>query len=151
MKIDVEGAELQVLEGAVGTLREARPVVAFEHGLGTGMSEDLFNLLCRDVGLRLFNMEGIGPLDLPGSSSSCRIIGIGWRTTSHSPTGPTQVSRQSSPGRCGLRSAHDLAGLEDGSDRGVVGHIGHTSPVPAAPMAAARASGDSNLKCTAAT
>lgn len=64
VKIDVEGAELHVLEGAVDTLRRAKPVIAFEHGLGTGMSEDLFDLLCRDVGLRLFDMEGIGPLDL---------------------------------------------------------------------------------------
>lgn len=34
IKIDVEGAELLVLEGAVATLRRTRPVVIFEHGLG---------------------------------------------------------------------------------------------------------------------
>ena len=64
VKIDVEGAELHVFEGAVDTLRRAKPVIAFEHGLGTGRSEELFDLLCRDVGLRLFDMEGIGPLGL---------------------------------------------------------------------------------------
>lgn len=34
MKIDVEGAELQVLEGAGETVRRCRPIVIFEHGLG---------------------------------------------------------------------------------------------------------------------
>ena len=34
IKIDVEGAELQVLEGSIATLRRCRPYVVFEHGLG---------------------------------------------------------------------------------------------------------------------
>ena len=49
IKIDVEGAEVQVLRGAVETLRRCRPYVVFEHGLGgadyygTG-PDDVFNL-----------------------------------------------------------------------------------------------------------
>lgn len=50
MKIDVEGGELLVLEGAVNTIRRNKPVIIFEHGLGAsdfyGSSpEKLFDLL----------------------------------------------------------------------------------------------------------
>ena len=34
IKIDVEGGELNVLEGAVETIRRTRPIIIFEHGLG---------------------------------------------------------------------------------------------------------------------
>ncbi|MGH7900468.1 MAG: FkbM family methyltransferase, partial [Thermodesulfobacteriota bacterium] len=34
IKVDVEGAELQVFKGAVETIRRSRPIVVFEHGLG---------------------------------------------------------------------------------------------------------------------
>jgi hypothetical protein len=69
VKIDVEGAEALVIEGALSTLRKAKPVIAFEHGWGGGeefgaSDEDMFKLLCDDVGLRLFDMEGNGPLGM---------------------------------------------------------------------------------------
>lgn len=63
MKIDVEGAEVRVLRGAVATLREYRPIILFEHGYseiyGTS-SADLWDIL-DDCGYRLFNSEGEGP------------------------------------------------------------------------------------------
>jgi FkbM family methyltransferase len=50
IKIDVEGGEMLVLEGAVETIKRTRPVIVFEHGLGAsdhyGSSpEKLFDLL----------------------------------------------------------------------------------------------------------
>ncbi len=57
MKIDVEGAELQVLRGSVEMLRRCRPYVVFEHGLGAAdfygtHPEMVFDLLT-GCGLRL--------------------------------------------------------------------------------------------------
>jgi FkbM family methyltransferase len=68
IKIDVEGAELLAFRGAVRTLRRAKPLIVFEHGpnasqrYGVG-PEDIHALLCTDVGLRIFDMDGHGPLD----------------------------------------------------------------------------------------
>ena len=67
VKIDVEGAEGLVLEGAMGVLRRSRPVVAFEHGCGAGerfgvSDRDMHHLVCDDIGLRLFDADGNGPL-----------------------------------------------------------------------------------------
>jgi FkbM family methyltransferase len=58
IKIDVEGAELQVLKGAVKTIRRNKPVVVFEHGLGASdhygtTPEDVHDLLVKDCGLHV--------------------------------------------------------------------------------------------------
>jgi FkbM family methyltransferase len=66
LKIDVEGAEEEMLRGAVETLRRHRPVVAFEHGRG---SADLYgttpggihDLLCGELGYEICGLDGDGP------------------------------------------------------------------------------------------
>jgi len=62
VKIDVEGAELQVLKGAIGVLRRSRPMIVFEHGLGAadyyGTSpEDMYELLAGKCELQISLME----------------------------------------------------------------------------------------------
>ncbi len=69
IKIDVEGAEGQVLAGAADLLERWRPVVAFEHGkvasplYGTGPA-DIYELLVTRARLRIFDMDGGGPYSL---------------------------------------------------------------------------------------
>ena len=67
IKIDVEGAELGVLRGAVETIRRHRPVIVFEHGPGASehygtTPEAIHDLLCGELGLRIFDMDANGPL-----------------------------------------------------------------------------------------
>lgn len=61
VKIDVEGGELLVLKGAVQTIKRARPVIIFEHGLGASdfygaTPDELYDLLT-GCGLRISTME----------------------------------------------------------------------------------------------
>ena len=66
IKIDVEGGEQQVIEGAIRTIVTHRPVIIFEHGrgaaehYGTGPG-DIYSLLCEEAGLRIFDLDGNGP------------------------------------------------------------------------------------------
>jgi FkbM family methyltransferase len=67
IKIDVEGAELQVLRGARQTLRRFQPIVVFEHGIGASeyygtTSAELHELLTEDCDLRVYDITGNGPL-----------------------------------------------------------------------------------------
>ncbi len=61
IKIDVEGAELLVLEGAIETITNWKPYIIFEHGLGASefyeaTSEMVFNLLT-SCGLKISTMK----------------------------------------------------------------------------------------------
>jgi FkbM family methyltransferase len=76
VKIDVNGAERQVLEGAVRTLSIHRPVVLLEHGraaaaYGTA-SETIYDLLTNGCGLRVFDLIGNGPFDRDGFAEAAK-------------------------------------------------------------------------------
>lgn len=64
VKIDVEGAEEQVLAGAARTLAEHRPTVILEHGAAARLygttTRRIFELLS-GAGLRVFDIDGAGP------------------------------------------------------------------------------------------
>lgn len=69
IKIDVEGAERLVFEGAINTLTKYKPVVMFEHGKGGAdhydtQPRDIYALLHDRAGLNLFDMDGNGPYSL---------------------------------------------------------------------------------------
>jgi FkbM family methyltransferase len=67
IKIDVEGAELGVLEGARATLTAHHPLIVFEHGLGSadhyGTSPDDVHGLLTGLRYRVFDLQGNGPYD----------------------------------------------------------------------------------------
>jgi FkbM family methyltransferase len=65
VKVDVEGAELAVLEGARATLLEARPVVIFEHVAAAsslyGVAPEAPWELLNELGYEIFTVTGGGP------------------------------------------------------------------------------------------
>lgn len=69
IKIDVEGAERLVIEGAIQTISKYKPIVVFEFGKGSSDHYDtqpshIYNLLHDEAELRLFDLDGNGPYTL---------------------------------------------------------------------------------------
>ena len=78
IKIDVEGAELDVLRGARGVLSGAQPVVLFEHvaaaaRLYGSQSGALWDLLA-ELGYRVFAVTGEGPVARAAFSESADVV-----------------------------------------------------------------------------
>ena len=69
IKIDVEGALVAVLSGALNTLAVHRPIVLFEYGhlarttYGTSFN-DVYQLLHDECRLEIYDLDGNGPLDV---------------------------------------------------------------------------------------
>lgn len=68
IKIDVEGAERLVIEGAMETITKYKPIVVFEHGIKSAPYNTqpchIYDLLHNKAGLRIFDMDGKGPYTL---------------------------------------------------------------------------------------
>jgi len=70
LKVDVEGAELELFRGATVTLRAHRPLLVFEHGRGSADAlgadpSELHALLAGELGYEIFGLDGAGPYDAP--------------------------------------------------------------------------------------
>ena len=66
IKVDVEGAELAVFRGGLETITRHRPCILFEHMIGGAeyygtRSEDVWDLLCEECQLTIFDLDGAGP------------------------------------------------------------------------------------------
>ena len=88
IKIDVEGAERQVIEGAINTISKHKPIVVFEHGKQASSYYDtlachIFKLLHDEAGLRIFDMDGNGPFTL-GRFEEIYASGKLWNFVAHS-------------------------------------------------------------------
>ncbi len=58
IKIDVEGAELQVLRGAQNTIKTHKPIIIFEHGIGGSecygtQPEEVYDFLCGECRMKI--------------------------------------------------------------------------------------------------
>jgi FkbM family methyltransferase len=86
VKIDVEGAELAVLEGGREMLKRARPLLIFEHVAEASAiyghdSGELWDLL-RECGYRISSVTGSGPFDREAFASPAGVVN--WLATPES-------------------------------------------------------------------
>jgi FkbM family methyltransferase len=78
VKIDVEGSELDVLEGARTLLAEAKPLVIFEHvapaaALYDATPQSIWELLA-ELGYEVFAVTGEGPFDARAFAQSATVV-----------------------------------------------------------------------------
>jgi len=80
LRIDVGGAEVEVIRGAIATLREHRPAIAFEHGLASadhyGARPESMHDLLTELGYEIFGLDLDGPY---ARDRFCRIFAAGAR------------------------------------------------------------------------
>jgi FkbM family methyltransferase len=85
IKIDVEGAEEQVLRGAARTLERHRPTVVLEHSSNAahfGTRSETVHELLVGAGLRVFDIDGNGPYG-PGELAARVRSGSMWTFVAH--------------------------------------------------------------------
>lgn len=85
VKIDVEGAEEQVLRGAARTLSTHAPTVILEHNVAArhfGTRSETIHALLAAAGLRVFDIDGGGPY---GPGDLARVVDAGrmWTFVAH--------------------------------------------------------------------
>jgi FkbM family methyltransferase len=98
VKIDVEGAELDVLRGGLSMLCDARPIVVFEYraeasalyGSAPEAPWELFD----ELGYEVFTLTGEGPVDRAGFTAASWVVN--WLAT---PRGPRSFTPRSLPSR----------------------------------------------------
>jgi len=90
IKVDVEGAELQVFRGAIQTLKTYRPFVLFEHGRGAAdyygtTPEMIYDLLAGECGLHISLLGGWLHGDKPLSRDEfvAQFQGLSWNFLAH--------------------------------------------------------------------
>ena len=85
IKIDVEGAEEQVLRGAMRTLERHRPTVVLEHSSNAshfGTRSETVHELLTGAGLRVFDIDGNGPYGAAELAARVR-SGAMWTFVAH--------------------------------------------------------------------
>lgn len=70
IKLDMEGAELHVLKGAIDAIIRNKPLILFEFGLGASnhygtQPEDIWDILSNQCAMRIFTLEGYLNNQLP--------------------------------------------------------------------------------------